>query len=62
MKFLMLIASLVIVGCSSGSDDEDERSVLLDSAQAPVEKAEAVEDVVLESKDRIDEAIDAADD
>lgn len=62
MKYMLLIASLAILGCTSEPDDEDERSVLLDSAKAPVEKAEAVEGMVLESKDRIDEAVDAADD
>jgi uncharacterized protein YcfL len=61
MKRLCLLASLAVFGCSSESDPEQEQSVLLDSAKAPIEKAEALEDTVLESKDRIDEAIEAAD-
>ena len=36
-------------------------SVLLDSTAAPIEKAQAVEDMLLESKDRIDESVDEAD-
>jgi len=61
MKRLCLLASLAVFGCSSEPDPEQEKSVLLDSAKAPIEKAEALEDTVLESKDRIDEAIEAAD-
>ncbi len=61
MKQLLLLASLVILGCSSEPDEESEGSVLLDSAKAPIDKAESVEGIVLESKDRIDEAVDAAD-
>ena len=60
MKRLLPLAGLVILGCSSGSDEDDEQSVLRDSARAPVEKAEAVEGLVLDAKDRIDESVDAA--
>lgn len=62
MKRLLLLASLAVLGCSSEPDEEQEQSILRDSAKAPIEKTEALEDVVLESKDRIDEAIEAADD
>jgi uncharacterized protein YcfL len=62
MKYLILLASVAILGCSSESTDEDDQSILLDSAKAPLEKAEAVEGIVLESKDRIDDAVDEADD
>ena len=61
MKHLLLIASLAMLGCSSEPDQEDEESVLLDSARAPTEKAQAVEGMLLESKDRIDESVDEAD-
>jgi hypothetical protein len=61
MKQLLLLASLAMLGCSSGSDEDDEQAVLRDSARAPIEEAEAVEGMVLESKDRIDESVDAAD-
>ena len=61
MKQLLLLVSLVVLGCSSEPDEEDDRSVLLDSAKAPMDKAESVEGLVLESKDKIDEAVDAAD-
>ena len=62
MKYLLLLVSLAVFGCSSDSNDEQEESVLRDSAQAPLEKAEAVEGIVLESKERIDEAVDGASD
>ena len=61
MKHLLLIASLALFGCSSEPDQEDEDSVLLDSTWAPIDKAQAVEDMLLESKDRIDESVDEAD-
>jgi uncharacterized protein YcfL len=61
MKHLLLIAGLAMFGCSSEPDQEDEDSVLLDSTTAPIEKAQAVEDMLLESKDRIDESVDEAD-
>ena len=61
MKHLLLLASLAILGCSSAPDEEDDQSVLLDSAKAPMEKAESVEAAVLQQKDKIDEAIEAAD-
>ncbi len=62
MKYLLLLASVAVLGCSADSTEENEESILRDSARAPLEKAEAVEDIVLESKDRIDEAVDEADD
>jgi hypothetical protein len=62
MKQLLLLACVAVLGCSSESTEENEDSVLLDSARAPLEKAEAVEDIVLESQGRIDEAVDEADD
>ncbi|NCF23202.1 MAG: hypothetical protein GWP60_01585 [Gammaproteobacteria bacterium] len=61
MKYIVLVASMAILGCSAEPDEEDGQGVLLDAAKAPVEKAEAVEGLVLESKDRIDEAVDDAD-
>jgi hypothetical protein len=60
MKQLLLLASLAMLGCSSGSDEDGEQAVLRDSATAPMEKAEAVEGMVLESKERIDESVDTA--
>jgi hypothetical protein len=60
MRRLLPLASLVVLGCSSGSDEDERQSVLRDSAKAPVEKAEAVEGLVLDSKDRIDESVDTA--
>ena len=61
MKQPLLLAGLVILGCSAEPDEEGDQGVLLDSAKAPIEKAESVEGIVLESKDRIDEAVDAPD-
>lgn len=62
MKYSLLLASLLLLGCSSDSDKEDKDSVLLDAARSPLDKAEAVEDVVLESKDKLDDAIEEAED
>jgi uncharacterized protein YcfL len=61
MKSLLLLSSLVILGCSAAPDEEDDQSVLLDSAKAPMDKAGSVEGVVLQQKDKIDEAIQEAD-
>ena len=61
MRYLVLVGILAILGCSSEPDQEDGESVLLESAKEPLEKAEAVEGVVLDSTDRIDEAVGDAD-
>lgn len=62
MKPVLLLASLAILGCTPEAKEDNESSILRDAAEAPIEAAEAVEDVVLESKSRIDEAVDEADD
>jgi hypothetical protein len=61
VRRLPLLLCLLILGCSSETDREDDQSILLDSAKAPIDKAESVEGIVLESKDKIDDAVDAAD-
>ena len=62
MKRLVIIAGLMILGCSPEPDDKSEESLLRDSAMAPIEKTEAVEDMVLESKQKIDDALEEAED
>ena len=62
MKYALILAGLLLLGCSSDSDEEGKDSVLLDAARTPLDKAEAVEDVVLESKDKLDDAIEESGD
>ena len=62
MKRLVVIAGLLMLGCSPEPDDDSEESLLRDSAMAPIEKSEAVEDLVLESREKIDDALEEAED
>ena len=61
MKRLILLLALAMAACSSESEQEDE-SVLLDSAKQPIEKAEGVEDTLLEAQEQRDKAIEDAED
>ena len=61
MKYALLLASMLAFGCSSESE-EDDSSVLYDSAKAPLDKAESVEDTVLESAERLEDAIEESED
>lgn len=61
MRYVLLLAFMLVLGCSSETDDE-ESSVLYDSAKAPLDKAESVEDTVLESAERLEDAIEESED
>ena len=61
MRHVLLLACMLILGCSSESEDEDS-SVLYDSAKAPLDKAESVEDTILESAERREDAIAESED
>jgi hypothetical protein len=61
MRFVLLLAGMLALGCSSDSEDEDS-SILYDSAKAPLDKAESVEDTVLESAERLEDAIEESED
>ena len=62
MRTALLAAILVLSACGGGSDDaEADSSALYDAAREPLDKADAVEDQLLESKQQIDAALDEAD-
>lgn len=61
MRYILLLACMLVFGCSSESEDE-ESSILYDSAKAPLDKAESVEDTVLESAERLEDAIEESED
>ena len=61
MRHILLLACMLALGCSSESEDEDN-SVLYDSAKAPLDKAESVEDIILESAERREDAIAESED
>ena len=61
MKKLILILAIALTGCSSESENEED-SVLLDAAKQPIDKAEAVEDTLLEAQEQRDKAIEDAED
>jgi len=62
MRYVLLLTSLLLCACSQEPADKNEDSTLRDAAQAPLDKAQAVEDTILESKERIDEAVDESGD
>lgn len=61
MKYALLLASMLAFGCSSETEEEDN-SVLYDSAKAPLDKAESVEETVLEGARKLDDAIEESED
>jgi hypothetical protein len=61
MRYVILLACMLVLGCSSDTEDEDS-SILYDSAKAPLDKAESVEDTVLESAERLEDAIEESED
>jgi len=62
MKLALLLAGLLILGCSSEPEEEEDSSVLYDAARTPLDKAESVEATVLESAEKLDDAIEESDD
>ena len=61
MKKLILILAFTMAGCAPEPDQDDD-SVLLDAAKNPIDKAEAVEDTLLDAKEQRDKAIEDAED
>ena len=61
MKKLIFLLALALAACSTESNDEED-SVLLDAAKRPIDKAESVEDTLLEAQEQRDEAIEDAED
>ena len=62
MKFALLLAGLLMFGCSSEPEEEEDSSVLYDAASTPLDKAESVEKTVLESAEKLDDAIEESED
>ena len=61
MKRLILLLAFALAGCSTESNEEED-SVLLDAAKQPIDKAESVEDTLLEAQEQRDRAIEDAED
>ena len=61
MRRLTLLLALAMAACSPESEQNDE-SVLLDSAKQPIEKAQGVEDALLDAQEHRDKAIEDAED
>ena len=61
MRYAILLACMLVLGCSSDTEEEDS-SILYDSAKVPLDKAESVEDTVLESAERLEDAIEESED
>lgn len=62
MKFALLLAGMLMFGCSSEPEEEEDSSVLYDTAKAPLDKAESVEETLLEGAEKRDDAIEEAED
>ena len=59
MKYLVLLSSLLILGCGSGSSGEEEETVgkeIADDYNEMQDRASAVEDKLEQQKEDIDEA------
>ena len=61
MKRLILLLAFALAACSTESNEEED-SVLLDAAKQPIDKAESVEDTLLEAQEQRDRAIEDAED
>lgn len=71
MKYLPLVISLALIGCGT-SDDSSDTSAADEVPEAegsisralhePLDKAEAVEDVIMKAKEDRDKALEAAED
>jgi len=62
MKFALLLAGLLMFGCSAEPEEEEDSSVLYDAAKAPLDKAKSVEETLLESAEKRDDAIEESED
>ena len=63
MKVLLLVLSLSLVGCGGGGDQaaEEDEETIFDPLLSTIDKAKAVEDITLQTKDDLDKAIEEAD-
>ncbi len=61
MRYVLLFACMLAFGCSSESEEEDS-TVLYDAAKAPLDKAESVEETLLEAAEKRDDAIEESED
>ncbi len=71
MKYLPLVISLVFVGCGMSDDSSDTSAAdevpeaegsISEALHEPLDKAEAVEDVIMKAKEDRDKALEAAED
>ncbi len=67
MKYLLLAISLVLIGCGSSDDSSDSSTAdevqeaegsVSEALHDPLDKAEAVEDVLMKAKEDRDKALD----
>jgi hypothetical protein len=61
MKFIAVVLSLVLAGCGSSDDaatEAEDRETVFDPMIETLEKAEAVEDLVMQQKKDMDAALD----
>ena len=63
MRILILAFCLTLMGCGGGADSEEnekpeeDRETVFDPLVGSIDKAKAVEDQLMQSKDRTDQAI-----
>jgi hypothetical protein len=71
MKYLPLVISLVFIGCGTSDDSSDTSAAdevpeaegsISEALHEPLDKAEAVEDVIMKAKEDRDKALEAAED
>ena len=71
MKYLPLVISSVLIGCGTSDDSSDTSAAdevpeaegsISEALHEPLDKAEAVEDVIMKAKEDRDKALEAAED
>ena len=71
MKYLPLVISLALIGCGTSDDSSDTSAAdevpeaegsISEALHEPLDKAEAVEDVIMKAKEDRDKALEAAED
>jgi hypothetical protein len=71
MRYLLLVFSLVLIGCGTSDDSSTTRAAdeapeaagsVSEALHDPLDKAEAVEDVLMKAKEDRDKALEAAGD
>ncbi len=71
MKYLPLAISLALIGCGTSDDSSDTSAAdevpeaegsISEALHEPLDKAEAVEDVIMKAKEDRDKALEAAED